>query len=198
MNAVKSAPVSAAVGMWNYLDAEHATYVHPGYSLFQVAHQESGWFIILQVIRPPIFSFLKNAAWMAFRLKSKTSFENYTVQHGIPVLTSIEVIEISKDVCEFHMNYKFYLFGWRIIMEPILKFLVPRWIENIWQEDLELKLRRQKMLRKGFKDFVGLPKAIEDRIFEGELKFDFPVPRPPDSPVDQMFKFRNSVIADIN
>ena len=48
---------------------------------------------------------------------------------------------------------------------------------KVWNEDFGIKIRRQKMLDMNFKDFVGLPKNIEDRIFKNKTieKFELPI-----------------------
>jgi hypothetical protein len=41
------------------------------------------------------------------------------------------------------------------------------------------------MLRHGFRDFVGLPDRVEDRRYDGPLECRLPIPRLPDSPVNE-------------
>ena len=45
-------------------------------------------------------------------------------------------------------------------------------------EDLSLKLRRQKVMESGLKDFNGLPENIEDRFKDCHKTHNFTVPRP--------------------
>ena len=52
-----------------------------------------------------------------------------------------------------------------------MPWLIRRWNEKVWQEDLPLKLRRQKVMRNGFVDFSGLPEKIIDRKREGVLPY---------------------------
>ena len=59
--------------------------------------------------------------------------------------------------------------------------MIPKWNNKIWNEDLLVKLRRQKILKYNFKDFSGLPDRIVDRNFEGEIKLFVPIPRPKNS-----------------
>ena len=82
------------------------------------------------------------------------------------------------------MNYKFYLNGWRKLLKFLLKKLVPIWNEKVWQEDLPVKLRRQKMLDLGFEDFIGLPKEINRRNKNEDYKLKLPIPRPKKSTRD--------------
>jgi hypothetical protein len=75
------------------------------------------------------------------------------------------------------MRYQFDLKGWRIILKPVLKQLIPIWNQRVWDEDLPVKLRRQKVLRHNFKDFVGLPKKIKDRVNDEPINLNLPVRR---------------------
>src|SRR5690606_20599371 len=90
------------------------------------------------------------------------------------------------DHCVFTMNYKFVFRGWRKLLAPLLRRLIARWNAQVWEEDLPLKLRRQKMLRHGFRDFVGLPERIGDRRHDGPIEFRLPLPRFPESAVDEL------------
>ena len=65
----------------------------------------------------------------------------------------------------------------RAILYPLIKLMIPKWNEATWNEDLPLKLRRQKVKRMNFKDFKGLPKKIKDRKFSGKIDFKLPITR---------------------
>ena len=57
---------------------------------------------------------------------------------------------------------------------------------KVWDEDYNIKIRRQKMLDMNFRDFVGLPKNIEERFFK-KYKIDEmreTIPRPKNSSRD--------------
>ena len=70
----------------------------------------------------------------------------YAIQLGVVSRTTIKIIEIESNKTKLIMNYKFVLDGIQIILYPILKFLIPKWNEKVWVEDIPLKLRRQKVL----------------------------------------------------
>ena len=82
-----------------------------------------------------------------------------------------------KNKCLVEVNYKFKFTGLRILLYPLIKFLIPRWNKRTWNEDLPLKLRRQKIKRMNFKDFKGLPKKLKDRKFSGLIDFRLPIKR---------------------
>ena len=113
--------------------------------------------------------------------------EIYYDQIGILSKTKIHVLELNNEQCKITMNYKFELNGWKKILKPILKFLIPKWNETVWNEDLPLKIRRNKILKYNFKDFIGLPNNKNDRILDDEKKYKLklPIPRPNNSTRDQ-------------
>ena len=67
-----------------------------------------------------------------------------------------------------------------------LKKLIPKWNERVWQEDINLKLRRQKVKDMGFKDFIGLNDDREKRVAQDNQTENIilPIPRPTNSTRD--------------
>ena len=92
-------------------------------------------------------------------------------------LSTASYKDIGKNKCQVNVNYKFKFSGIQIFFYPLIKFLVPRWNDRTWKEDLPLKLRRQKVLRMNFKDYRGLPDKIKDRKFSGIIDFKLPIKR---------------------
>ena len=82
------------------------------------------------------------------------------------------------------MNYKFILKGWCQLLAPFLPKMIDKWNLQVWLEDLPLKIRRQKVVRWGFKDFIGLPEKVQDRRFEENIPFELPIKRHKQSPVN--------------
>lgn len=80
--------------------------------------------------------------------------------------TTISIYSLSQKSCEIKMNYKFYLNGWRKILRPFLKKLIPIWNNKVWLEDLPIKHRREKVKRLNFKHFYGLPDDLNDRNYD--------------------------------
>ena len=96
-----------------------------------------------------------------------------------------KIEEITKDSCKITMNYKFHLNGWKKILSPLLKYLIPIWNKKVWLEDLPVKLRRQKVLEMGHRDFIGLPNDISERKGHEIKKTKLPLARPRNSSRDQ-------------
>ena len=176
---------SIAAGMWNYFDAEHVGVIHgSGYEDDKILHDDDRMRVDLLVVRPPVFRFLKTFSWAIHQKHAENAFSNYTTMFGVPVLTTLSITEPEPEKIVSRSRYVFFLTGWRVLLAPVLKWLMPIWADKIWTEDLPLKLRRHRALKSGFKDFNGLPDRISDRYASGPMKVPNRVPRLPGCPID--------------
>ena len=110
-------------------------------------------------------------------MKDKNTVVTYGFQFGVPSLSTAKYTDKAKNKCLVEVNYKFKFTGIQILLYPIIKYLVPKWNERTWQEDLPLKLRRQKVTNLNFKDFKGLPKNIKERTFSNKSELKLPIMR---------------------
>lgn len=161
-----------AAVLWNYWDHEHLVVVHSNYTDAKIIYENDFMAALLLTYRLPVFSFLKSHSLNVMIQHSSDVITAVNVGlFGIPVLTTIRIEEDRRDHCRITTHYRFFLMGWKRLLAPFLSFMISKWNEQVWQEDLPLKLRRQKMLRLGFKDFYGLPPRMRERAFDGELSF---------------------------
>ena len=161
---------SASVCKWNHWDHDHINYTHKGiYERSDIFYEDDRSVLFYHSIKIPFIPFIKISTIDITILKDKNTVCTYGFQFGIPSLTTAKYLEISKDKCVVEVNYKFKFNGINILFYPLIKFLIPRWNEQTWKEDLPLKLRRQKVKRIGFKDFNGLPKKKADRNYQGNI-----------------------------
>jgi len=193
---VREADCSAAVGWWNQWDHEHVTVAHEGgWVAGHLLYEDEKYAVGLVTIRVPIFSFIKSQALnINIKHDAETMFTINLGLFGIPSITRITIVEDRRDHIIHTTNYKFLLRGWRRILALVLPRLIDHWTESRWQEDLELKMRRQQVLRLGFRDFVGLPDAVEDRCYEGDLTTKLPIPRLGTSPIHELRHLLDGVL----
>mgnify|MGYP007063686478 FL=1 len=169
---------SANVCLWNHWDNDHINYTHKGiYSESEIFYEDDRVTLYFHSLKVPLIPFLKVSTIDMTVLKDKNTVCTYGFQFGIPSLSTAKYKDIGKDKCSVEVNYKFKFTGLKIILYPLIKFLIPRWNETTWNEDLPLKLRRQKIKRMNFKDFKGLPEKIKDRNFKGQIDFKIPIRR---------------------
>lgn len=161
-----------AAVLWNYWDHEHLVVVHKNYTDARLIYENDAMAALLLTYRLPVFSFLRSHSLNVMIQHAPHTLKAVNIGlFGIPVLTTVRIEEDRRDHCRLRITYRFFLLGWKSALAPLLTFLVPRWNEQVWREDLPLKLRRQKMLRLGFRDFYGLPERREDRRYDGDLSF---------------------------
>ena len=185
MNFEKIVNCNAEIAKWNYWDQEHLDVVHGGYTSSDMLYESKNFLFKIDGVKIPLVPFLKsNTPIFMVQHDEKTLF-TFALQFGVLSKTTITMEPINREKCKVKMNYKFFLNGWRKILKPILKKLIPIWNEKVWLEDLPVKLRRQKMIDLNFKDFYGLPNRKEDRVYKGNIKTELPLKRPKESIRDQ-------------
>ena len=169
---------SASVCLWNHCDGEHLNYVHQGiYNETEIFYEDDRVVLFYHRMKIPLIPFVKISTVDMTVLKDKNTVCTYGFQFGIPSLSTATYKDIGKDKCSVSVNYKFKFSGLQILLYPLIKFLLPRWNDRTWHEDLPVKLRRQKVKRLNFKDFKGLPNNIKDRKFSGSVNFKLPISR---------------------
>ena len=176
---------SAEVAWWNTWDHEHLDVVHSGYKKSDILYESKNFLFRIDDFKIPLIPFLTSANTPLFVVQhdDKTQY-TFAIQFGVLSKTTITVIPIERSKCKINMNYKFYLNGWRKILKPFLKKLIPIWNEKVWIQDYPIKMRRQKVIDMNFKDFHGLPQNIHERKYDGPINFKLPIPRPKNSKRD--------------
>jgi len=180
-----------AAVLWNYWDHEHLVVVHKNYTDARIIYENDTIAALLLTFRLPVFSFLKSQSLNVMIQHGPNVLKAVnTGLFGVPVLTTVRITEDRPDHCHIVINYRVFLLGWRALLTPLIRRMIPVWNERVWQEDLPLKVRRQKMLRLGFRDFYGLPERVADRAFTGEIPFEkLPLSRLKEVNVNALKKF---------
>ena len=186
---VREAPVSPAVAQWNFWDFEHGEFVHAGHVGHWVLYEDSTTAVTIATTKAPIISFLTySSLHVMVRVSDNLSRAWNRGLLGVIASADYQFDGIQRDQTRVTITYRFYLQGWRILLAPILSWQIARWSARIWGEDLPVKLRRQRMMRLGFKDFAGLPDSVADRHNDGDVPFKLPLPKLKDSPVMRLIK----------
>ena len=192
-NIERNVEASKSVILWNYYDHEHLDVLHKGYKEVHFLYEKGSYFVAIFKVKAPLIPFIYFRFPVFGFMQDENTYVNYSFQFGIDTKVTITINELKKDFCKITTNYKFNLKGLKIIFYPILNFLIKKWNEKVWHEDLPVKIRRQKVLRLGFKDFHGLPDKIEDRYYEDQIKLELPIKRPRFSTRDRhLFKIKEN------
>lgn len=186
LNFKKKIDCSSSVAWWNYWDHEHLDVVHDGYQKSDIMYDFKNFLFRVDQIKIPLIPLISFKTPIFMVQHDDETLYTFAIQFGVISRTTIKIKPLSKRQCEINMNYKFFLNGWRVILKPILKLLIPRWNEKVWLEDFNVKIRRQKVLDMNFRDFVGLPKDLADRMSPSQIyEIKLPIPRPKKSTRDK-------------
>ena len=185
ISIIKEINCSKEVAFWNYWDHEHLDIIHNNYKKSDILYDDKNFLFRIDEIKIPLIPFLKLNTPIFMVQHDENTLYTYALQFGIVSKTTITIISTGVAKCKINMNYKFHLEGWKRLLKPILKKLIPIWNERVWEEDFPVKIRRQKVLNMNFKDFVGLPDKFEDRINNNKKNYlKLPIPRPKNSTRD--------------
>lgn len=184
-NFKKEISASRSAIMWNYWDHEHLIVVHNNYVDAKIIYENNYSAAYILSFKLPVLSFIKSNSLNVMIMEDKNTIKHFNSGlFQIPVHTTVKVDEIRTDHSTIEIKYEIFLQGWRKLLSFFISGMVKKWNDSVWMEDLPLKLRRTKVQRIGFKDFIGLPKNIKDRKVEGEINFELPLNRHIDSPVN--------------
>ncbi len=180
---------SIDVVQWNYFDAEHLMPVHGGYQSVEILYEDGHNSLTTATVKIPIFKFLRLSTVMFVSMIDQNTQVTYARQLGVWSKTEIVCHRLEVDKTRITMNYQFLLEGWKIGLAPFLRRLIPKWNDQVWKEDLELKLRRQMVTDWGFRDFLGFVNddagQQQDQLNKEVRQLILPIRRPSDTPVNQ-------------
>jgi hypothetical protein len=168
---------SKDVCLWNTWDHEHLFYVHKQFNSAKILHENATCAVLETKIKIPFLPIFMKSIHCLYEIADRNVLVIDTMPLGI--LAKVEMIyeEISekktKLINNYNLNVPFYFYPFRGIM----KYFILKWNRINWEEDMPLKLRRQKAMDLGFRDFRGVVGKLNDKKQAVRL----PIPRSKDS-----------------
>ncbi len=176
VRSVNTVRASQLTCQWNSWDGEHLTVVHSGYVRADALYEGGNCSMSEVVTKVPLLRFRMKTPIFVVQDDQRTQY-TYARQLGIWSQTKIRV-ESKQEISEVTTEYQFALYGIRKLLYWPLMWLIPRWNDAVWQEDLPVKVRREKVLSLGFVDFVGF-RGVKAKV----RNLTLPMRKPPDSPL---------------
>ena len=175
-------PCSADVLLWNYWDDEHLIPVHAGYESAKVLYMGKNFQLIWFKTKAHIIPF--TIPTLAFAIQHSTYQQfTYAMQFFLVSKTEISIEPKSSESCILSVKYKFLVPRFIPFAKSILRSLIPKWFERAYEEDLQLRMRRQRVLSAGFKDYKGMPSHFNESNPGKSYKFKQPLLPAPGSPL---------------
>jgi hypothetical protein len=142
------------VVIWNYFDQEHVVGTHyRHYQSVRLLEEKDHWALCERTRRLPILGDVSSHDFLV--LKSPTKLKGYhfglfKMQHDI------DFEDLGPERCLVINKYQLHVpwfLGW---LGFLWRRVTHKWFWVQWKEDVPMRLRRRKVWKLGFVDFVGL------------------------------------------
>ena len=169
--------VSREVCLWNTWDHEHLYFVHKQFEFAKMLYEDSHVAFIRTKVKIPFLPIYLNCLHTMTSLKNGDVMVIDTLPFGVLSKLEMRYIELGTKKTKLQNLYSLDV---PVFFYPI-KCLVPRiiqkWNDINWAEDLPIKMRRQKALDMGFRDFYG--RDVNNKVRDPFLRL--PLARTKDS-----------------
>ncbi len=173
----KEMACSREVVIWNYFDHEHVVGTHfKNYSRFKIIAEKNDWSLVERFYRLPIIGLQTSSHGFMF-LENPNLIRSFQYgRSGFVLDQSISIQDLAPERClvtsEYRLTVPFFFkpfeFLWRRISE--------RWFLLTWDEDAPMRLRRQKVWKLGFRNFVGIDYINKKTAKPADLPSERPYP----------------------
>jgi hypothetical protein len=196
----KEMDCSKEIVIWNYFDHQHVVGTHfKYYSRYKILAEQNEWSLVERFYRLPIIG-LKTSSHGFMYLENPNLIRSYQFgKLGLVVDQSIELKDLGPDRCLVISEYRLEAPAFLKVLEPLWQKITERWFINTWVEDAPMRLRRQKVWKLGFRNFVGIDYINRKTAKPGNLPaerpypVELPVPKRSPQDLDQERPFATSV-----
>lgn len=170
------APVSREVCLWNTWDHEHLYFVHNQFSSAKMLHEDKTSAVIMTRVKMPFLPIYMSNLHCLFEKPNGDVLVIDTMPLGVTAKVLMEYRELQPKATKLTNHYELRLPFFFAPFRSILGRMIKKWNDVNWEEDLPLKLRRQKAIDLGFRDFIGI-----DHRLAGKSQIKLPLVRTPNS-----------------
>ena len=152
----RSVMASKDVCLWNTWDHEHLFYVHKQFNSAKILHENATCAVLETYIKMPFVPIYMRSIHCLFEIKDRNVLVLDTMPFGIIARVEMIYDEISEKETKLTNNYSLNVPFIFYPLKPFIKYFIQKWNNENWLEDMPLKLRRQKAVDLGFRDFRGI------------------------------------------
>jgi len=149
-------PCSADVLLWNYWDGEHLEPIHGGYASAKLLYMGANFSLFTFRAKPPFLPFSIPTISLTVQHKQYLQF-TYALQLFLLSKTEIRIKPETEYSCLVRVTYSWIIPAYIPFIRSFLRRAVSKWFANVYQEDLPLRVRRQRVINAGFSDYEGMP-----------------------------------------
>ncbi len=173
----KEMDCSKEVVIWNYFDHEHVVGTHyKWYNRCNIVAEKDDWTLVERFYKLPVIG-LKTSSYGFMVMENPNLIRSFQFgKIGMVVDQSIHLKDLGPDRCLVSTEYRLSAPFFMKPFEPLWRKITERWFINTWDEDAPMRLRRQKVWKLGFRDFVGIDYINKKAEKPSTLPDDRPYP----------------------
>ena len=179
---IREVDVSRDVCLWNTWDHEHLYFVHKQFQFARMLYEDSNVAFIRTKVKIPFLPISLNCLHTMTALKNGDVMVVDTLPFGVLVKLEMQYIELEPKKTQLINLYSLYLPIFFYPIKSLIPKIIQKWNDLNWLEDLPVKIRRQKAIDTGFRDFFGKDEKNKKQIKQLKL----PLPRTKDSTLNTL------------
>lgn len=147
--------------IWNYFDHEHVTGTHyRHFAAVRILMEADNWCYAKRTTKIPFIPVRLSSYGLSVR-DTKNSMKTFHIGLlGLLVEQDFHFEERGSQAClmtlETRLNLPDVFSVFQSILQPLFQKMFRHYFYTVWAEDMEMRERRLKVWRLGFRDFAGL------------------------------------------
>jgi len=143
--------------IWNYFDHEHVVGTHyKSYDTIRIRAEKDNWCLAERSFKLPYIPFIVVSRNFSY-LESEYCMKSFHIgKTGLMLVQDFQFKDLGPDRCLVTLESRLEVPGIFKILESLFAKFTIRWFYATWDEDHPMRLRRWKVWKLGFKNFIGI------------------------------------------
>lgn len=168
------------VVIWNYYDHEHLLGTHYKYYLeARILAEKKDWALLYRKMKMPFLPFSNSTLALQYMDGDVMKVFHRDIM-GFLLEMEVHFFDLPNDRSSIKVIYKIACHPFFKLFEKYFQKVFTAWYEGTWREDEPMRLRRWRVHKLGFQDFVGLDyvnkKQPQPQLSKRPYVFEAPVP----------------------
>ena len=144
------------VVIWNYYDHEHLVGTHyKYYKEARILAEKDSWALLYRKMKMPFLPFDNSTLACQFMEGNVMKVVHRDLM-GFLLEMEVQFDDLPNDRSLITVIYNIRVHPFLKLFEKYFQLVFEKWYEGTWEEDEPMRLRRYRVHKLGFKDFVGL------------------------------------------
>ncbi len=144
------------VVIWNYYDHEHLVGTHyKYYREARILAEKDSWALLYRKMKMPLLP-ICNSTLACQWMEDNVMHVVHRDLMGFLLEMEVHFEDLPNDRSLITVIYNIQVHPFLKLFEKYFQLVFERWYEGTWEEDAPMRMRRWRVHKLGFKDFIGL------------------------------------------